>query len=278
MQKTRCMFFVVAAAMFIFSAFAGQAYADSSTQTNFEIAPPPLGYPNFESSEKVEKRVGVAYINISGSGITINGYGADVTFRKLMENKKIALDPQVGIFYLDGTIKSGGTGTGSGLDGSLSILNIPFGLMLEGLVLNKNDSMLVAFGGPGFSGGTGSFSAQSGSMSIDSTIGTFMYGLKGGAQFTQTVNKFKLTPYLKVSYMGGSSSTDSTVKYKIGATTYTSYYSSSSDIPFFLSTSIGFDVLYVPLNLTLSSVYQQAQSSGDNKGFKTMVFNFAYTF
>jgi hypothetical protein len=39
---------------------------------------------------------------------------------------------------------------------------------------------------------------------------------------------------------------------------------------------IGFDIVYVPLGLSLSSLIQQASQSGNNQGYKTYVITIGY--
>jgi len=40
----------------------------------------------------------------------------------------------------------------------------------------------------------------------------------------------------------------------------------------------GLDIVFVPVNLTLSTVLQQIMASGDNKGIRTIIISLSYDF
>src|SRR3972149_6869274 len=73
-----------------------------AAQSNLQITPPPIASPEFEAG-KVDKKAGLTYINMSGSGFSLNGYGANIVRRRAFTDA-LAWDVQGGFFILNGSL------------------------------------------------------------------------------------------------------------------------------------------------------------------------------
>lgn len=262
--------------------FTTVSYVNAATQSNFQISPPPMAYPEFEADKK-DQRVEATYISMTGSGLDLKGLGGNYIGRRAF-NDKFALDGLAGLFYMTGTMKI----PNFNLD--MNYMNIPLGANVEFQPYKSKGTNVILFAGPTFSLGMGSLkgSSSTATTNTDMTIYTYtyMYGLEGGGQFTADAGDFKISPFLMLQSMAGSSSSDTTTKstytYYIGSTKYTSPSSSSSSsstsIPAFTTLTYGLDILYVPWNMALSTILQEATKSGDNDGFKTTIIQLGFKF
>jgi len=82
------------------------------------------------------------------------------------------------------------------------------------------------------------------------TSTTLAYSLTAGAQINWSIGQFIISPYGVYTYSGGKSwmTQKSSMSYD--------YPSSSASIPAYSTTIFGFDILYKPLDVSLSSQLQ----------------------
>jgi len=227
-------------------------------QSNFQITPPPIAAPDFEAG-KVDDKVGLTYISMSGQGMSLTGFGADFIRRKAITDA-FAWDWQAGMFKLDGKLSGK----------NMSLFSLPLSLNIEYQPLKTPTSSAILFAG-------GNYSMSS--VTVDKAVlyigGTYWdlnldiitHGWQIGGQYTAQLSDFKLSPFVMIQSESG------TVK-----TSYGALNQGSSSIPTFTTTSYGLDLLYIPWNVTLSSVLQEAAKSGSNSSVKTTLFTLNYTF
>jgi hypothetical protein len=231
-------------------------------QSNFQITPPPLGYPVFEAGKKSGK-VGLSYLTITGQGIDIGGYGVNFIGRNAYSDK-VAADGMAGLFLMNGSIKA------DGMNADLSMLSIPLSVNVEYQPLKTPTSSIILFAGPLFSLGFGSFDMDytvfGRKYSTTSSMTTYTYGLQGGAQYSAELNKFRISPFVLIQYQEGTASSD------------TNGASSSIDIPGFTTITYGFDIMYVPWGVTLSALLQNVGESGKSQGFETTMLILGWNF
>ena len=235
-----------------------------AAQSNLQITPPPIASPEFEAG-KVDAKAGLTYINMSGSGISLNGYGANIVRRRAFTDA-LAWDMQGGLFILKGSLGSN----------DMSFWTIPLSLNVEYQPLKTPSSSLILFAGPNFSYGNmkikdgvlyAPFPLLAAPSKWDLNMSITMYGWQGGGQYSAQLGDFKVSPFAMIQSQQG------TVAISYGALSQ-----GSTSIPAFTTTSYGLDLLYLPWNVTLSSVLQQAAKSGDNSGVNTTIFTLSHTF
>ena len=98
-----------------------------------------------------------------------------------------------------------------------------------------------------------------------------MRGPQFGAQVAFKLPEFVLTPFFMITRLSGGA--------KVRIDDYSSYPESySSSIPATTAYFYGVDLVYLPWNITLSSLIQQISSSGQNNGLRTYVLTVSYRF
>lgn len=207
----------------------------------------------------------LTYATIKGDAFDFKGYGINGVSRQAMSNE-FAMDVSVGMFILDGSIDLAGLGS---MD--MTMMSIPFSVNGEYQAIKTPAASLIFFAGPTMSISTGSIDSSYtilGTTYSDTiTTTTTLFGVQGGGQVSGRLGDFKVSPFAMIQSQSGSSTSES------------SYGSSTTtDIPSYTTTSFGVDVLYVPWNMTLSSVLQQAAKSGDNEEVKTNIFQMSFNF
>lgn len=134
--------------------------------------------------------------------------------------------------------------------------------------MKKPSSSLILFMGIPFS--LGHFTVESNENNEDVTFYNLMAGLQGGARLGLKVGDSVASPWVMVNLMGGYGE-----RYDGGV-----YYENlhSEGIPIFAVISTGLEILYLPLNLTLSGIYQRTFESGDNKPIDTAIIQLGLSF
>lgn len=234
-----------------------------AAQSNLQITPPPIASPEFEAG-KVDKKAGLTYINMSGSGFSLNGFGANIIRRRAFTDA-LAWDVQGGLFILNGSLSSN----------NMSLWTIPLSLNVEYQPLKTPSSSLILFAGPNYSftnvkikdGVLYSPVSLVAPSKWDLNMSITMYGWQGGGQYSAKLGDFKVSPFAMIQSQQGKVSIS-----------YGALNQGSTSIPAFTTTSYGLDLLYLPWNVTLSSVLQQAAKSGDNSGVNTTIFTLSHTF
>ncbi|MDP2167113.1 MAG: hypothetical protein Q8J64_02140 [Thermodesulfovibrionales bacterium] len=255
MEKKRFLtvFFSVALAI-----SASTAYAQ---QSNFSVTPPPLASPSFERGQK-DIKFGIVGVSVEGEGFELTGGGVNIVPRHAFTDH-VAGNLQLGLSAL-----SGETAIGT-FKSDLSFMNMQFGLNLELQPVKAKMASLIFFGGPLLNLGLGSvdysYSLFGKTYTDTMNITTTMFGVQGGAQVGIKLGPFHLDPFAMISSQSGTTTVD------------TSFTSTSSDIPSFTTTSYGADIVFLPWNLTLSSMLQQAAKAGDNEESDTTVVMLSFS-
>lgn len=242
--------------LFSVPAFAQQAPSGGGSQSNFSVTPPPIASPYFEAG-KGEGKTRLTYLSIKGQGIDLKGGGFDFVGRNAFSDTW-AGDVAVGFLGMTADLTGGG---------SLTLFNIPFSLNLE-LQPYKGDILsAIIFAGPTLNLGFGFMDIPNplGGGSTTASITTVFYGAQAGLQLGIQAGDFNLSPFAMVQSQKGSS----TVTVEDTSTTV--------DIPAVTTTSYGFDILYTPWDMTLSSVLQEAEKADQNTpGFKTRIYQISW--
>ncbi len=234
-------------------------------QSNFMISPPPIPWFEFKEGQK-DLRVNATGLYMTGDStapltgdIKVWGGGASGIYRYAFKD----------IFAFDvGLALVGATGDiGNKVDMSMWLASVP--LDLEILLVNNDQIALIGFIGFVFS--YTSISIDSNIPGDEGTIDltTFLKGPQGGLQVSFKLQDFTISPFIMFTKQSG----DADLDYDLESTGSGSYSLSvsSSTIRY-----IGFDIVYVPLGFSLSSLLQQASESGKNQGYKTYVINIGY--
>lgn len=231
--------------------FAVMAAAErvSAQQTNFSVSPPPIASPYFNDGES-EFKVRGTIVSISGPDISLSGAGADIISRKAFSDE-FAGDFQVGLFGISGDIGSGITQESI----TMTIVQMSANLELQPFK-SESASMII------FTGLTLSAASMTGD-SFDATMN--LTGVQAGMQFGLKAGDFHIDPF----FMAVSQSGTSTVS--------TGYGDFTSDIDPFTTTSFGIDIVYIPANITLSSIIQEASEQGTDSGYDTTIIQFAWS-
>jgi len=98
-----------------------------------------------------------------------------------------------------------------------------------------------------------------------------MRGPQGGAQIAFKFPEWVISPFVMFSKLSGD--VDFDIKDNTGTDISGSWSVTAATAMFY-----GIDIVYLPLDLTLSSILQQVSSSGNNQGYRTYVLTFSYRF
>lgn len=232
------------------SAYAGQS--------NFSVAPPPIASPDFEAGKK-EGKLTAIYIGMKGTGFEMTGGGVNYISRTAITDS-IAFDGSAGVMLMMGTMDF------SGSQSDLSVMVLPLSFNMEyqpvkGLILYGGVPLTFMSSYLEYSYSY-TISGKTYTYNDSSSTSTMLYGLQGGAQYGINAGDFKISPFIMLQSLSGSSDTD-------GITT---------SIPSYTQTSYGLDMLYVPWNITLSSLLQEAAKSGENEAIKTTIIQLSWNF
>lgn len=120
----------------------------------------------------------------------------------------------------------------------------------------------MLFWGPSFSFGHFSFE--------NTTLYNIMLGLQGGARLILQAGNFVASPWVMGNLMGGYG------EGYVGGEFYDNR--DPEGIPIFSELSSGLEILYFPLNLILSGIYQRTFESGDNEQIDTAIIQFGFRY
>ncbi|HPP49681.1 MAG TPA: hypothetical protein PLO73_06885 [Spirochaetota bacterium] len=234
-------------------------------QNNFMISPPPIPWFEFKEGQK-DLRVTATGMYITGDStppltgdVKVWGAGAGGIYRYAFKDI-LAFD--VGLMLV------GATGdVGNEVDMSMWLASLP--LDLEILLVNNDQISLIGFIGFGFSrnyiGIDSNLPGYEGTVDITTT----MKGPQGGLQISFKLQDFTISPFVMITRQSGNVDMDYDIESEGSG-------SISVTAPTITSRYFGFDIVYVPLGLSLSSLMQQVSESGDNAGYKTYVINIGY--
>lgn len=253
-------------AVFLFSLVpCGKLFA---VEYNFMISPPPIPWFEFQEGQ-YDMRVGATYFNMSGDveheggeqSLEING-GAGSMIARYAFHDQWAVDG--GFSFI------GGGGSAGPADIGLAGFSIPVDLEFQPVKTDK--VCLLLFGGLNYSFvWTGIWFTTSGGTDYEIHAYANQFGPQLGAQLSFKTESIAVAPFILWQRLSGSASVDVTVD-----GTYAG--GDSVSLPATTMVFYGLDIVFVPVNLTLSTVLQQIMASGDNKGIRTIIVSLSYNF
>jgi hypothetical protein len=237
-----------------------------SQQSNFMISPAPIPWFEFEEGQH-DLRLSATGLYMKGSS-SQEGASGDVTFYGGV-GSAIYRYAFRDVFAVDAGASGGGVkGTiGSDATAGMGLFTMPFDLEFQPV---KNDSVvLILYFGFSFSWMYLNIEVDSPDASGTMKLKSAMKGPQGGAQLSFKTGDFALCPFLMLTKQAGNvkmdiDTTDGSYSGSMSVATTTIYY-------------CGFDVVYIPFGVTLSSVVQQAKSNSKNNGFRTYTLTLSYT-
>lgn len=265
-----------------------------ASQTNFQIEPAPIAYPFFEPG-RLDISITGAGFDITAPGITLGGGGAYGIFRYAF-NEYLAGDAAIGLFGV------GGTMPGIALpfysytyhsyyypvsmsNANLTGVMFPMSFNIEVQALHAPAGSLIFFAGPSFAisaldaktaydaCGYGCYDGADSSFDVTTVLGGVQFGAQAGINLGDIV---RLAPFFMVASLGGSA----TETYSTGIynTTPYGFSGASENIPSFTTTSFGMDIIFVPINLSIGSLFQEAAANSSNGAVHTTLFYLTYHF
>lgn len=244
-------------AALVLAAAASPVAAQSGSQPQIVIAPPPLAYPDY--AEGQQGRFGVTYLNVQVDDFELDGLGFSVNERnaKLDENE---MGSAVGLLFNMFVLAGGDGGT------DVQSVGLGFGANLEREVAKGEGSSFVLFGG-------GSFNYANTYVDMgfaDAYVDTLLLGLQAGGQYNVDTNGFTVSPYFTYLVQSGTADTEVNVYTPCCSST-----SSSEDVSV-TSTVLGIDVLHIASGVTLSGLMQQATS--DDSDADVLILQVSWAF
>ncbi len=244
------MFKKITTVILLMLAFQLYVYAGNDVM----VGPPPV--PWFEFVEKqFDLRLNAAYASISDDeGLDVNGGQIGIYGRYGLSN---VAGWDFGFSYT-----GGGGSAGSSTDVGVHNWTFSTNIEIQPVVGKKNFNMILFAG-----------------LSVPLTLTTLwtgsttnetfavMYGPQFGLQISLGLGSVEFNPFAKIQVVTGSYSTT------IWTDTDTTYI--DGDVETFTIPIIGFDLIFKPLDLTLSSLLQLSQSE---EKYQTLLFSVSYTF
>jgi hypothetical protein len=220
---------------------------------SFVIAPPPVGYPRIVEGERIRQMGGdvlLLTMDLMDESLTIFGGSAFGNYQHSLTDS-LAVSASLGGAFLAGD--------------RYNLLMTRFPLLLNAIVQPVKTGNLSLFL---FAGAGGDIALSSMTVTVpqflppstlvndDTTVSTLAVDglLSAGAQLNINAGKFIVSPFGSWSYSGGSYSSTTTSSMSF------TYPSTSGAIEGYSSTVYGFDILYTPKNISLSS---QLRQTGD---------------
>jgi hypothetical protein len=220
------------------------------SSSNFSISPPPIPWFEFQSNQQ-DLRVGATGFYIQGkdnSDLKIYGGGGNFIWRGGLSDY-FALDVGGAIMYARGDVAA---------DTPVTMYMFNPTANMEIQLFNTQWVCMILFGGGNFSWMRMSMDTPMGSMSVVNGI----IGPQAGLQISLKLGPFSLSPFFMYQGFVGSAS------YSMG-----DYYG-NSHIDYYSTYSYGFDIVYVPWNITLSSLLQMKPNSSDDMNM--YIFTISY--
>lgn len=236
-------------------------------QTSFQVSSPPVPWYEFSKGQKDVKLSGTflyltGEIDSAQAGGDVNVYGGGLnSFYRYALRDKFAFD-------IGGAVLGAGGNIGNNASMNMTMLSLPFDLEFQPVKTNR--FAIILFGGFNFTWMYLGVDYNYGSDSYAFDIWSSMRGPQGGIQVAVKYPDFVFTPFFMITSLSGDADIDITANGK--------KISTSSGIPSTTAYYYGIDIIYLPGDITLSSILQQAMSNGDNQGYKTYVFSISYHF
>ena len=238
----------------------------AAQQSSFSITPPPIVAPTFEK-DKIDSKIRFTYASLSGNGMEFSGGGIDGLGRKAFSDN-LAGDIQGGIFFLSGDLAVPGSASQT-----VTFMNMLFSANGEFLAYKGDVFSTLLFAGPSLNFTVGSmdytYSCGPTTTCEDTmTMTSYLFGLQAGIQFGIKAGNFSIDPFAMFMSQQGS------------ATVSTSFGDTTTTIDPYTTTSFGLDITYLPWNMSLSAIVQEAakQADSDKEGIKTNIYQISWRF
>jgi hypothetical protein len=222
------------------------------TSVSFTIAPPPVGYPEMKAGEQVLKLDG-AFLSVNNELMDLKGALPSIS-TQISPSDVMAINIQAGL----GLIKGNKYG--------LFMMQTPFRLSMQYQMAKTNKLTFFTFGGTGFDLGVSSMNIKQsfgdGSIKTSIVALNFMAPFQGGLQVNYDISGFVLSPYATMNVTMGFVSSTATTTGTVSGFPVSNVSDDTRSIPTFTNIVFGFDALYKPWGVSLSSFIQ---NSKDNK-------------
>ena len=208
----------------------------------FTLAPPPLGFPVSEKPVEGQKllyhKLGIGFASIKTDAVDITGFSPTYTMNRVIsETSSILFSTSFGVLK------------GNKFD--LSGVQIPLKLTYSYRVFNSGANTATLFGGSGAE--VLYTTTKVGSTKTEANLVTVPINL--GIQYNRDIGDFIVTPYVTMSQNLNWTSI------YINSSTPIEYDNSWNKGKSFVTTVVGFDALYKPLNMSLSGLVQSSKDS-----------------
>lgn len=242
-------------------------------QTNFQFSPPPIPWFEFEEGQK-DLKISGTLLHLAGEvedndpnppdmGGNVSVYGGGVSaFFRYAFRPHFAID-------IGGTVIGAGGDVGSAATMRMGMITIPVDLEFQPVRTDR--IALILFGGFNLSWLFLGIDIDTGGYSAEVDLSTAMRGPQGGAQIAFKFPEWVISPFIMFSKLSGD--VDFDIKDNTGTDISGSWSVTAATAMFY-----GIDIVYIPLDLTLSSIIQQVSSSGNNQGYRTYVLTVSYRF
>jgi len=242
-------------------------------QTNFPCSPPPIPWFEFEEGQK-DLKISGTLLHLAGEvedndpnppdmGGDVSVYGGGVSaFFRYAFRPHFAID-------IGGTVIGAGGDVGSAATMRMGMITIPVDLEFQ--PIRTDNIALILFGGFNLSWLFLGIDIDTGGYSAEVDLSTAMRGPQGGAQIAFKFPEWVISPFIMFSKLSGD--VDFDIKDNTGTDISGSWSVTAATAMFY-----GIDIVYIPLDLTLSSIIQQVSSSGNNQGYRTYVLTVSYRF
>lgn len=237
-------------------------------QSNFQVTSPPIPWYEFTSGQK-DLKAGITGLYMTGTiddpdyggDVAVYGGGASMFYRYAFRDE-FAIDA-------GGTVIGAAGEIGRTTNMKMAMVSIPVDLEFQ--PVRSSRYSVILFGGFNFTWMNLWIDYSSGTDSATINIATTIRGPQGGIQAAIKFEDFVLTPFFMIASFSGKASID----YSDNSG---SEFSVTSGVPATKSYFYGADLIYRPLDMTLSSVIQQVMASGDNSGYRTYVLMLSFHF
>lgn len=243
----------------LLTAFATPVWAQSA-----QVTPAPIPYPYFEAGRR-DYKIAANYVSVDFKNLdfALEGQGVGFSFRQAF-SERLALDANLTANTAYGA--PGDPGATDNLEVFADGLRATMNVELQ--AIHSARGSLILFLGGGWSKSSSSI-VITGDLYSDFSNYLNAYEAQGGAQAGVPMGGFQFVPYAVISTTLGGSMKVSSEQRGIG------HSEQVESLPSSVSSSVGFDIIFVPWNLSVGTALQQAggnQSNGDAK-IKTFQFS-----
>ncbi|MGB4269698.1 MAG: hypothetical protein WBK20_11010 [Spirochaetota bacterium] len=249
---------------FLVMALTTSVFAQSNTQTNFSISPPPLGYPEYPDESAVSSEFNGTFAYLSADEFSMTGVFAGWVPR--YGGSWGAIEGMIGVFVMNGDID-----TGFGKE-SLNFVGFDLAPVAELPLVIEKSFKFIFFGGFDLMLMTTSFTTTdpySSGNTMTWTLATVMYGPVLGMQIhIGLADSLMFSPFLMVKSLRGSTDITTDPAY-VGM-------QSSYDIPATTTISYGFDIIETTSGVTLSGLLNMVGETTDTESYNVYMFSVSF--